>query len=86
MPQDVTFDLPFDTPVNEHLEYARAQHLRRIRDMGLVHGKAGSEEYTSWEQPQAAARTCPHASAADMAGSSGRATPDGPRVLPDQHS
>ncbi|MET9081338.1 7-epi-alpha-eudesmol synthase [Streptomyces sp. NPDC004237] len=66
MPQDVTFDLPFDTPVSEHLEYARARHLRWIWDMGLVRSKAGFEEYKSWDLPQAAARTYPHASAEDM--------------------
>ena len=66
MPQDVTFDLPFDTPVSDHLEYARARHLRWIWDMGLVRSQAGFEEYRSWDLPQAAARTYPHASAADM--------------------
>lgn len=66
MPQDVTFDLPFDTPVSEHLEYARARHLRWIWDMDLVRSKAGFEEYKSWDLPQAAARTYPHASAEDM--------------------
>ncbi|MFJ2606255.1 7-epi-alpha-eudesmol synthase [Streptomyces sp. NPDC091279] len=66
MPQDVTFDLPFDTPVSEHLEYARARHLRWIWDMGLVRSSAGFEEYTSWDLPLAAARTYPHASADDM--------------------
>ncbi|MER7834983.1 hypothetical protein ABTY98_03485 [Streptomyces sp. NPDC096040] len=117
MPQDVTFDLPFETPVSEHPEFARARHLRRILDMDLVRGKAGFEEYRSWDLPQATARTRPHAPAADLAvlmnrfspafrfrdrfdagvgsvglpgaaahrGSDGRATPDGPRVLPDRH-
>ncbi|MEU2423408.1 7-epi-alpha-eudesmol synthase [Streptomyces sp. NPDC007851] len=66
MPQDVTFDLPFDTPVSEHLEHARARHLRWIWDMDLVRSKAGFEEYKSWDLPQAAARTYPHASAEDM--------------------
>lgn len=66
MPQDVRFDLPFDTPVSEHLEYARARHLRWIWDMGLVRSQAGFEEYQSWDLPQAAARTYPHASAQDM--------------------
>lgn len=68
MPQDVTFDLPFDTPVSDHLEYARARHLRWIWDMGLVRSPAGFEEYRSWDLPQAAARTHPHASAAELAG------------------
>ena len=40
MPQDVTFDLPFDTPVSDHLEYARARRLRWIWDMGLVRSPA----------------------------------------------
>jgi germacradienol/geosmin synthase len=66
MPQDVRFDLPFDTPVSEHLEYARERHLRWIRDMGLVRSSAGFEEYASWDLPQAAARTYPYASADDM--------------------
>lgn len=66
MPQDVRFDLPFDTPVSEHLEHARARHLRWIWDMGLVRSQAGFEEYKSWDLPQAAARTYPHASADDM--------------------
>lgn len=66
MPQDVKFDLPFDTPVSEHLEYARARHLRWIWDMGLVRSVAGFEEYKTWDLPQAAARTYPHATAGDM--------------------
>ncbi|MFE9774727.1 7-epi-alpha-eudesmol synthase [Streptomyces sp. NPDC005931] len=66
MPQDVRFDLPFDTPVSEHLEYARERHLRWVRETGLVRSRAGFEEYTSWDLPQAAARTYPHASAEDM--------------------
>lgn len=37
MPQDVTFDLPFETPVSEHPEFARAHHPCRIRDMDPVH-------------------------------------------------
>ncbi|MFJ5840761.1 7-epi-alpha-eudesmol synthase [Streptomyces shenzhenensis] len=66
MPQDVTFDLPFKTPVSPHLEHARSRHLRWIWDMGLVRSQAGFEEYRSWDLPQAAARTYPHASADDM--------------------
>lgn len=66
MPQDVRFDLPFKTPVSEHLEYARERHLRWVWDMGLVRSQAGFEEYQSWDLPQAAARTYPHASADDM--------------------
>ncbi|MGX1881697.1 7-epi-alpha-eudesmol synthase [Streptomyces sp. NPDC055287] len=66
MPQDVRFDLPFTTPVSAHLEYAREQHLRWVRDMGLVRSRAGFEEYESWDLPQAAIRTYPHASAQDM--------------------
>lgn len=45
MPQDVRFDLPFTTPVSEHLEYARARHLRWVWDKGLVRSQAGFEEY-----------------------------------------
>ncbi|GAA2767582.1 hypothetical protein GCM10010103_66240 [Streptomyces paradoxus] len=66
MPQDVRFDLPFDTPVSEHLEYARARHLRWVWEMRLVCSREGFEEYKSWDLPQAAARTYPHASADDM--------------------
>lgn len=66
MPQDVTFDLPFDTPVSDHLDYARGRHLRWVWDSGLVRSHAGFEEYRSWDLPQAAARTYPHASAEDM--------------------
>ncbi|GGX87843.1 7-epi-alpha-eudesmol synthase [Streptomyces minutiscleroticus] len=66
MPQDVTFDLPFDTPVSEHLQYARGRHLRWVWDMGLVRSQDGFEEYRSWDLPEAAARTYPHASAEDM--------------------
>ncbi|CAM5745991.1 7-epi-alpha-eudesmol synthase ((2E,6E)-farnesyl diphosphate cyclizing) [Streptomyces afghaniensis] len=66
MPQDVRFDLPFDTPVSEHLEYARARHLRWVWEMRLVRSRDGFEEYKSWDLPQAAARTYPHASADDM--------------------
>ncbi|MGA6225955.1 7-epi-alpha-eudesmol synthase [Streptomyces umbrinus] len=66
MPQDVRFDLPFTTPVSEHLEYARARHLRWVWDKGLVRSQAGFEEYRSWDLPQAAARTYPHASQDDM--------------------
>ncbi|MFF7415325.1 7-epi-alpha-eudesmol synthase [Streptomyces lydicus] len=66
MPQDVTFDLPFKTPVSKHLEYARERHLDWVWEMGLVRSQAGFEEYQSWDLPQAAARTYPHASADDM--------------------
>ncbi|HZF91742.1 7-epi-alpha-eudesmol synthase [Streptomyces sp.] len=66
MPQDVRFDLPFDSPVSPHLEYARARHLRWVREMGLVRSQAGFEEYQSWDLAQAAARTYPHASAEDL--------------------
>ncbi|MFE5683085.1 7-epi-alpha-eudesmol synthase [Streptomyces sp. NPDC056512] len=66
MPQDVRFELPFRTPVSEHLDYARERHLRWVWDMGLVRSQAGFEEYQSWDLPQAAARTYPYASADDM--------------------
>ncbi|MGC5565878.1 7-epi-alpha-eudesmol synthase [Streptomyces sp. FR-108] len=66
MPQDVRFDLPFTTPVSTHLDYAQARHLRWVWDKGLVRSNAGFEEYRSWDLPQAAARTYPHASADDM--------------------
>ncbi|MBG0850715.1 terpene cyclase [Streptomyces spinoverrucosus] len=66
MPQDVRFDLPFETPVSDHLEYARERHLRWVWEKGLVRSQAGFEEYCSWDLPQAAARTYPYASADDM--------------------
>ncbi|MEZ3178013.1 terpene synthase family protein [Streptomyces pimonensis] len=66
MSQDVRFDLPFDTPVSDHLEYARARHLRWVRETDLVRSRAGFEEYRSWDLPQAAARTYPYASAEDL--------------------
>ncbi|MFJ2262144.1 7-epi-alpha-eudesmol synthase [Streptomyces sp. NPDC087844] len=66
MPQDVRFDLPFATPVSAHLDYAQARHLRWVWDKGLVRSNAGFEEYRSWDLPQAAARTYPHASADDL--------------------
>ncbi|MFE4673506.1 7-epi-alpha-eudesmol synthase [Streptomyces sp. NPDC057717] len=66
MPQDVRFELPFKTPVSEHLEFARERHLRWVWDMGLVRSQAGFEEYQSWDLPQAAARTYPYASPDDM--------------------
>ncbi|GAA4789164.1 7-epi-alpha-eudesmol synthase [Streptomyces ziwulingensis] len=66
MPQDVRFDLPFDSPVSAHLESARARHLRWVEERGLVRSRAGFEEYESWDLAQAAARTYPYASAEDM--------------------
>ena len=30
MPQDVTFDLPFDTPIGRHPEYVQERHLRSL--------------------------------------------------------
>ncbi|WP_406431743.1 hypothetical protein OHB00_05325 [Streptomyces sp. NBC_00631] len=42
MPQDVTFDLPFQTPVGEHPEFARVRRPRRLLDMDLAHGEAAS--------------------------------------------
>ncbi|WP_053912760.1 7-epi-alpha-eudesmol synthase [Streptomyces sp. TP-A0875] len=66
MPQDVRFDMPFDTPVSPHLATARERHLRWVRETGLVRSRAGFEEYQSWDLSEAAARTYPHASADDM--------------------
>ncbi|MFE5136076.1 7-epi-alpha-eudesmol synthase [Streptomyces fagopyri] len=66
MPQDVRFDLPFRTPVSAHLESAREHHLRWVWERGLVRSRAGFEEYRSWDLPEAAARTYPHASADDL--------------------
>ncbi|WP_406492060.1 terpene cyclase [Streptomyces sp. NBC_00846] len=66
MPQHVRFDLPFNTPVSPHLEYARDRHLLWVRERGLVRSQAGFEEYQSWDLSQAAARTYPHASADDL--------------------
>lgn len=66
MPQDVRFDIPFTTPISEHLDEARQQHLRWVWERGLVRSQAGFEEYQSWDLPQAAVRTYPYASAKDM--------------------
>ncbi|EPH45164.1 7-epi-alpha-eudesmol synthase [Streptomyces aurantiacus] len=66
MPQDVRFDIPFSTPVSEHLDYARDRHLRWVREMELVRSQAGFDEYLTWDLPQAAIRTYPYASADDM--------------------
>lgn len=55
MPQDVTFDLPFETPVSEHPEFARAPHPFRMRDMDPVNGETGFEVHPSWHLPQAVA-------------------------------
>lgn len=62
----IRFELPFSTPVSEHLEPARDRHLRWVREMGLVKSQEGFDEYQSWDLSQAAARTYPHASAEDM--------------------
>ncbi|MEU2624060.1 hypothetical protein ABZ642_39130 [Streptomyces sp. NPDC007157] len=105
MPQDVTFDLPFETSVSDHPEFARTQRPCRIRDMDPVTGKVGFEKYTSWDLPQTVGALPDRSRAgADRAygaagvgssglageaahlGSGGRATPDGPRALPDRHS
>ncbi|MFJ6574228.1 terpene cyclase [Streptomyces sp. NPDC091292] len=66
MPQDVRFDIPFSTPVSAHLASAREQHLRWVRETGLVRSQAGFDEYESWDLAQAACRTYPYASADDM--------------------
>ncbi|MEW2527392.1 7-epi-alpha-eudesmol synthase [Streptomyces sp. NPDC047071] len=66
MPQDVRFDIPFATPVSEHLAYAEDRHLRWVRDMELVRSQEGFDEYVTWDLPQAAIRTYPYASAEDM--------------------
>lgn len=62
----IRFELPFNTPVNEHLESARERHHRWVQQMRLVKSQAAFEEYQSWDLPQAAARTYPYASPEDM--------------------
>lgn len=66
MPQELTFSIPFESPVSPHQEYARELHLRWIGRSGLVRSEAGMREYVSWDLPQAAARTYPYASADDL--------------------
>jgi hypothetical protein len=66
MPQDLSFAIPFAAPVSEHLDRARERHLVWVRSRDLIRSAAGMEEYMSWDLPQAAARTYPHASADDM--------------------
>lgn len=66
MPQEIPFIVPFAAPVSPHLDAARSRHLEWVRSRGLVHSDAGMLEYTSWDLPQAAARTYPYASAEDM--------------------
>ncbi|MGW7237978.1 hypothetical protein [Streptomyces sp. NPDC054804] len=77
MPQDVTFDLPFETPVSEHPEFARAPHPYRMWGMDPVNGKAGFEEYPSWDLPQAVA-ALPDRSKAGLIGHTGRPASDPP--------
>jgi hypothetical protein len=66
MPQDLPFDISFAAPVSPHADGARERHLEWVRAAGLVRSEAGLREYESWDLPQAAARTYPHASAEDM--------------------
>jgi germacradienol/geosmin synthase len=66
MPQDIPFVVPFAAPVSPHLQAARTRHLAWVESRGLVVSEAGMAEYTSWDLPQAAARTYPYASAEDM--------------------
>ncbi|MEU5719068.1 terpene synthase family protein [Streptomyces sp. NPDC020403] len=66
MPQDIRFDVPFDTPVSPYLAKAAESHLVWVRERGLVRSTAGFEEYRSWDLAQAAARTYPYASPADL--------------------
>lgn len=66
MPQHVRFDIPFSTPISPYLAYARERHLRWVWERGLVRSQEGFEEYRSWGLSEAAARTYPHASPADL--------------------
>jgi Terpene synthase family 2, C-terminal metal binding len=66
MPQHLTFDIPFPAPVSPYLSPARARHLAWVVERGLVRSDSGLTEYVSWDLPQAAARTFPHASAEDL--------------------
>jgi germacradienol/geosmin synthase len=60
------FVIPFPAPVSPHLESVRSRHLRWVRSRGLIRSDAGAAEYESWDLPQAAARTYPHARAEDL--------------------
>ncbi|MFF8848335.1 terpene cyclase [Streptomyces sp. NPDC015127] len=62
----IQFQIPFTTPVSQHLEDARERHLHWIREAELVRSQDAFDEYLSWDLPQAAARTYPFASAEDM--------------------
>jgi Terpene synthase family 2, C-terminal metal binding len=66
MPQDVPFSIAFAAPVSPHAEGARERHLAWVWAMGMVRSEAGLKEYESWDLPQAAARTYPHATAEDL--------------------
>ncbi|MGP4001467.1 terpene synthase family protein [Streptomyces sp. 8N706] len=66
MPQELTFAIPFQSPISPHTERARELHLRWVRDRGLVRSESGMREYLSWDLPQAAARTYPYASPEDL--------------------
>jgi Terpene synthase family 2, C-terminal metal binding len=66
MPQHLPFVISFPAPVSPHAERARSRHLDWVLSRGLVRSDAGLLEYESWDLPQAAARTYPHASAEDL--------------------
>jgi germacradienol/geosmin synthase len=66
MPQDVQFTIPFPSRVSPDLERARVQNLAWTWSHGLVRGESGLRVYASWDLAQAAARTYPHATGADL--------------------
>lgn len=66
MPQGLAFAIPFETPVAEVTDRARAEHVSWVQQHQLVRSEAGLREYLSWDLPQAAARTYPYARGDDM--------------------
>ena len=66
MPQNVPFTICFPAQVSPHLDQARVRHMQWVMDRGLVRSPEALQEYNSWDLPQAAARTYPHAPAEDL--------------------
>ncbi|MDI2125863.1 terpene synthase family protein [Yinghuangia seranimata] len=66
MPQDVHFTIPFTSRISPDLEGARVRNLDWTWSHDLVRGEAGLTEYASWDLAQAAARTYPEATGADL--------------------
>ncbi|ONK14850.1 hypothetical protein [Streptomyces sp. MP131-18] len=66
MPQDVSFLLPFRTRTNPEADRARARHLGRAADLGLVRGERAMRRYRDWLLPELAAAAYPDARGADL--------------------